>query len=359
MAVNIPFPVIPQNEFVNQHVVPKCYMSEWSYNGGKSVYIYDKSKHFNKNMPTGSNWVIESKRTEKINAIDYYYDFTANSIYLPPEALTTIFGEFSLYHIYLNGNKLDTLEKLHKSYYNFSKWEIRSPDGCTLTQNEIDQVETYLKDSRYIYIEKAWNKIYENNWRVYIAEIEAKVRKTSVSNRSNVACISRSNIDLLIEYIAVYNWRSLQGNQEFNSIFESINNILTPQYPDMNDEIKKNLLLKYYNDFLENDNGMIRNVINIYKNNLHVTFCLTDATYPFITSNSPSYTCAGNMGKEMLVLIARPTMLVVLSKGNICEYSKKYLTRVEVDYYNRNAVAYGDLIIVPNKEFDISTFLID
>ena len=59
MGIVIPEPNIHPDVAINQHLVPQCYMREWSYNNGNSVWVYNKEEHFNEESPEKSNWTIE------------------------------------------------------------------------------------------------------------------------------------------------------------------------------------------------------------------------------------------------------------------------------------------------------------
>ena len=73
MSMVIPNPRTHSDVAVNQHLVPQCYMREWSYNGGRSVWVFDKTQQYNEQVPEASDWIIISRKADKINAIDNFY----------------------------------------------------------------------------------------------------------------------------------------------------------------------------------------------------------------------------------------------------------------------------------------------
>ena len=101
MAVQIPVPQLHPEVAVNQHLVPQCYMREWSYNGRNSVWIYDKATHFNSKHPEQSDWSITSTKTDKINSLDYFHDTRAGDFYMPEEGLDELFGFLTPYTIFV------------------------------------------------------------------------------------------------------------------------------------------------------------------------------------------------------------------------------------------------------------------
>ena len=60
---DIPSPKLHPEVAINQHLVPQCYMRQWSYNRNKSVWIFDKNAKLDGEK---TDWRIESKKIEKI-----------------------------------------------------------------------------------------------------------------------------------------------------------------------------------------------------------------------------------------------------------------------------------------------------
>lgn len=377
MTINIPNPNIHPEVAVNQHLVPRCYMREWSYNGGRSVWTFNKEKQFNKEFPEKSVWKIESRKTKRINAIDNFHDLKAGSLYMPEDALNEIFGFLKSYIIRLNGEQLDTLEKLNQRYSQYSDWEIMNQDGTSISYEYKEKIEKYLMNSRYTYIETEWARKYENNWRGYISDIEQKVRilKDSISvgakEPREEAEITQADIDLLMKYLIIYDWRSFEGNEYFNEIVECIKhaipelqNIEVPEKERIHledasvmDEIIHNIRLKYFIEFLKYDRGVIRAIAEEYKKNLEICFCLTDSNHPFITSNTPAFVYTREDGMKEHILVARPTMLVSLGKGSCNQFIVSKLSCNQVDKYNQGVAKHGELLILPTNNYNVSMLL--
>ncbi|MDD3363289.1 MAG: DUF4238 domain-containing protein [Hespellia sp.] len=373
--MNIPEPKSHLDVAINQHLVPQCYMREWSYNGGNSVWIYNKKELFNETKPENSDWSITSKSTKKINAIDYFHDLKAGSNYLPDDALEEIFGFLSAFTINLDGEKLETLTDLNRNYHRHEEWHIVDSTGNSISDVDKAKIEAYLNESRYVYIETEWNKAYENNWRSYITGIEEKVRKLKESvppeekEAQPAYGITKYDLDLIFKYLLIYDWRSFEGNDEFNKAIECVRNII-PEIMNLDiseedrthqedttviDAFAHDLRLKYFIQFLKDDTGILRTCIDQYEKNLQICFLLTDKEHPFITSNTPAFVFVREDGYKEHILVARPTMIVSLGRGEKNHFIVSNLLPEQVEIYNRGIAKHGHLLIVPEENYDIAT----
>ena len=377
MALQIPKPKLYPDVAINQHLIPQCYMREWCYNGRDSVWIYDKTSLFNAEYPEHSNWTITSKKTNKINARKHYHDTKAGCFYMPEEALTELFGFLLAYSVSFNGISLDTVEKMNEQYSNFPRWEIRSADGSEIEQTDLQKIEKYLESSRYTYIETQWSRKYENTWRQDITLLENKVRALKASSGngpSRAPNITEGDLKKVLEYVVIYDWRSPNGNWVLSEALNTLGNIvpevwnlpIPPQSSSsqlhtedktFGDQLRHELLLKYFDDFLRNDSGPIRDHIDLTTKTLTVCFCLTDSAHPFITSDKPAYRYMRPDGLQEYILIARPTFLIRLGRGNKSEFMVHKLSHDEVNAYNRATAKQGNLLILPSAKYPISSLL--
>lgn len=377
MAVQIPDPQLHTEVAVNQHLVPQCYMREWSYNGRDSVWIYDKTVRFNAEHPEQSDWTITSKKTDKINSLDYFHDTQAGSFYMPGEALSELFGFLQGFSISLNKDALDTPEKLNTNYSEFANWEIRNPDGSEIMPSDRQKIQDYLDKSRYTYIETEWSRKYENNWRREIAALEQKLRdlKAKLPLGTNVTqAISRDELKNIIEYMVIFDWRCRNGAWVVDDVLDTFTGII-PQIMNMplstlsnsaqlhkedvtiRDQFRHQFLLKSFDEFLRNGNGLIRTVIDITADKLAACFCLTDDSYPFITSDKPVYVYTRPDGGKEYIFVVRQTLLISLGRGNKTDSYILNLTHDEVDMYNKATANQGTTLIVPSDTFHISSLL--
>lgn len=376
MKVQIPAPQLHPEVAKNQHLVSQCYMREWSYNGRDSVWIYDKATRFNADHPEQSDWCITSKKTSKINSIDYFYDTKAGDFYMPDEALNELFGFLQPFSISLNGASLDTLEKLNMNYSEFANWEIYY-DGNEVAPSDRQKIQEYLDKSRYSYIETAWSLKYENTWRQDISNLEQKLRTlkaTSPSGVSATSLVTADDLKNIIEYMVIFDWRCLDGAWAMDNVLDTfagiVPEIMNAPIPmstgavtlhkediTIKDQFRHQLLLKYFDSLLRNNDGPLREVIDITADKLSARFCLTDASHPFITSDKPVYLYTRPDTFREYVFVARPTMLISLGRGNKSEFIVHNLSRSEVDAYNKAMANQGTTLILPANTFPIQSLL--
>ena len=374
MSVHIPEPQLHKEIGVSQHLVPQCYMREWSYNGKDSVWIYDKTALFNAEHPEQSDWIITSKKTDKLNAIDYFHDAKAGDFYMPEDALNELFSFLQSFSISLNGMPLDTLEKLNIYYSEFANWKIYNPDGSEITPSDRQKIQDYLDKSRYTYIEAEWNHQYENNWRRDAATLEQKLRSLKAQFPSGTTAthttrvITADDLKQVVEYLIIYDWRCRNGAGVIDDILDTVTNIvpaLNSLIPSsfhkeditIKDHFRHQFLLKSFDEFLRTGNGLIGKVIDTTVDKLSIRFCLTDINYPFITSDKPVYVYTRPDGWKEYVFVIRPTLLVSLGRGNKTDFYISNLTHSEVDMYNKATARQGTTLIVPSDTFPISSLL--
>lgn len=374
MAVQIPVPQLHPEVAVNQHLVPQCYMREWSYNGRNSVWIYDKATHFNSKHPEQSDWSITPTKTDKINSLDYFHDTRAGDFYMPEEGLDELFGFLTPYTISLNRIPLDTPEKLNKNYRNFANWNICNPDGSEVPPTDRQKIQAYLDESRYTYIETQWSRQYENNWRKDITALEQKLLTLKAQPQTGTlanSTVTADDLNAIIEYMTIFEWRCRDGYWAFNDVLDTLASIVpeiinAPIPPaetanqlhaedvTFKDQIRHQLLLKNYDGHLRDNSGSLEEVININKAKLSPCFCLTESAHPLITSDKPVYIRLRSDNQLEYVFVARPTLLVPLGRGDKTEFLIRNLTSDEVDTYNKATAAQGNLLIVPSNTFPIS-----
>ena len=66
-----------------QHLVPRTYMRQWSYNNTDSIYIFNKRQKEKAVQPANVN---------SINYIVGFHDIKAGDMFVPDEALEELFG---------------------------------------------------------------------------------------------------------------------------------------------------------------------------------------------------------------------------------------------------------------------------
>ena len=174
----------------------------------------------------------------------------------------------------------------------------------------------------------------------------------------------------MMKFFIALDWRSIQSNDEFQKAFRPFADALLdeieipeeerflPCLKTASDEMKHNLLLKYYRKYL-NDDGVIytHSIASLKHTNFH--FLVADGPTYFDTSNNPSFTFIRDDGlKEGLMPI---TPRILMAQGKCTEDADKYfithITDAAVKKYNEiiraNAnefVIHPDMVLVSESK---------
>lgn len=254
----------------------------------------------------------------------------------------------------------DTLE-MNQKYYDFDTWIIKRKDGSLVSKkalkSEIEKIK--VKD-----IESNWSAKYENKWGLVVTDLELIIL---TSKSESMTAIHK---EYLMKFFIALDWRSIQSNDEFQKAFRPFADALLdeieipeeerflPCLKTESDEMKHNLLLKYYRKYL-NDDGVIytHSIASLKHTNFH--FWVADGPTYFDTSNNPSFTFIRDDGlKEGLMPI---TPRILMAQGKCTEDADKYfithITDAAVKKYNEviraNAnefVIHPDMVLVSESK---------
>lgn len=347
-----------ENAAKNQHLIPQTYMKNWCYSGN-SVWTIDKGD---------ANREICSHNIERINSINNYHDIKAGDIFTTPESLDHIFGWLDKYDINFEGSKLDH-ESLNRFYTSFDNWIIKSSSGNVIYRKQRNKIKDILKKARYTYIETEWSKQYENGWNKFIKEVEKNIISISDGGSGE---LTSDHMEMLMTYLVMFDWRSNKGNSILNEILDTFCIVLpafqTTFIPSKDrihnedetqiDEIRNAYRRKSYYEFL-NKKGTMKTYVDLYFENLTLSFCITDSSSQFITSDNPSFMFTNKNNWKEHVLVALPTLLLTTrrsAKKGAFQISK--LSANEVMYYNQKIAENGQLLILPNNQFNVQELLI-
>lgn len=345
-----------------QHLVPRTYMKLWSYNDSDSVYAYEKAKR---------DKGIHPANVEKINYIVGYNDIKAGDIFMPEEALEEIFGFIHKQcKVVLNGEELDSLEKLNNKFYDYELWEITDKDGNLATKKEKNEIYRVVTQSRYTYIETEWCYQYEDSWNEFITALEKKIRSNELKVLTKPISLTAEELAKLMEYIIIFDFRSIGGNAWIKQI---IDDILPKEIDSLDiplkershffnktagDELKHAVITKACYEYLNKKNGKIRMLLDRYMQNIGVKICLSNDSMSFITSDLPSQVVRNLEGKNEHIFVATPTMLITTYKtDNTKRYTVDYLKRKYVNRYNKYIAKNSNLIILKDNSIDIDRLL--
>ena len=162
-----------------------------------------------------------------------------------------------------------------------------------------------------------------------------------------------------MKFFVALDWRSIQSNDEFQQAFRLFADALLdeieipeeerilPILKTAADEMKHNLLLKYYRKYLDDDGVIYTHAIESLKHtNFH--FLIADGPTYFITSNNPSFVFIREDSlKEGLMPL---TPRILMAQERCTEDADKYfITHISDEAVNR----YNKIIRANANEFVI------
>lgn len=373
MAV-IPEPKIHSHVATNQHLVPRCYMKAWKHNRGDNpkVWVFDKSTSYCQSNPENSDWTLKSFSTKDIMAKNGFHDIKAGSPYMPDEALHEIYDDILQFNVSYDGKKLDSAELLNQYFYCIDNWVVKDSAGVVLTEDERVSLKKYFSESRWTYVETEWAHTYENNWGQFIQMLESKIKRAyvqrNVSTKSNV---TQDELNNLMKYCIIYNWRSIAGNEIFNEIYDSIpfsNDLKEITIPKAErtyeedvtvfDQMKHASIIKAFVDYLQSDSGKMKTMEGAFAQKMAPVFLMTDDNSPFITSDVPSFTRERKDGLKDLLFVATPTLAIGYGRGTTGCFTISRLSPDEVLEYNKSVAKYGNKLIVKDQNYDVKRLFI-
>lgn len=321
------------------HLIPQTYMSAWANDAGTLQIEF-----------LNNPGVLKPRNKEKIAGITDYHSIKAGMVICTKDDADKIFSPLADYTVEIGGHIVtDTLE-MNRKYYEFDSWIIKRQDGSPVSKKALrrDIEKIKIKD-----IESNWSAKYENNWNTVVADLESAIL---TAKSKNIVAIHK---DFLMKFFVALDWRSIQSNIEFQKAFRPFADALLdeieipeeerilPCLRSAADEMKHNLLLKYYRKYLDDDGVIYTHAIESLKHtNFH--FLVADGPTYFDTSNNPSFIFIRDDGlKEGLMPI---TPHILMTQGRCSEDADKYF----ITHISDNAVMkYNKIIRANANEFVI------
>lgn len=314
MAFDLPSAMTYPDVAKEQHLVPRTYMREWSYNDGDLIWIIDRDK-----IEEG----IQSKNVDNINFKVGFHDIKAGDIFMPKEALSDLFGFMKDYTIEYEGNEYTELEDFNRYFYDFDKWTIKDFDGTVATRKVKNEIYRIIKQSRHTFIETEWCYQFEDGWKNFIAELEQKFRCKVFAKPYKM---NREELEKLFEYLLVFDFRSLKGNSYVSDIissmplemFDEIEFEKKERVHSFNatggDELRHALKISTFYKYLKSRTGSMDSMLSAYVDRLGLGVYLTTEEFPFITSDEPSQLIKRVDGKLEHIFMTSPTMMIVVNR---------------------------------------------
>lgn len=311
------------------HLIPRTYLSAWEHGNGTLYIRFLKDKEN----------VVERNK-DKIAGITNYHSIVAGMPIVTKEDADVIFACLDNLEVYYEDAIISDSLELNKIYYDFENWMVYRKDGSIVSKRklkaEIDKVK--IRD-----IEKLWSLKYEDGWGKFRTELE------NIIMNSLDGIIPDTNKEYLMKFYTALDWRSIKSNKQFNDICERIcKKILRldeidipekerelPILDNVAEEMKHNLLLKFYRQYL-NDSGVIFTHAMANLSNTTFHFLVADGAETFNTSDNPVFVFQRRDGNLQGVLPLTPRILMAQ-----CRDSEKsnnfYISHIadeEVKRYN-------------------------
>lgn len=312
------------------HLIPQTYMAAWSRGNGTLRVEF-------KNNPG----VIEERNKERLAGITDFHSIKAGMPICTQADTDLIFASVLPYTVSYDGEVIQDTLKLNRLFYDFDSWGITRPDGTSVSKkkirHEIEQVK--IKD-----IEANWSEKYENAWSTHVSIIEEKILNASTDS------IPAFDREYIMKFFTALDWRGFTSNAQFESTLlwlchdiMELGDIeipeedrILPSLKTAEDEMRHNLLLQYYRQYL-NDTGVIYQaaLANLKHTSFH--FLVSDGPTMFITSDTPAFIYKRPDNALVGLLPITPQILMVQGKNtdNDSSYYITHITDEAVQNYNK------------------------
>ena len=326
------------------HLIPRTYFSAWEHGSG-TLYV----------QFCGEEEVVERNK-DRIAGVTNYHSIIAGMPIVTETDAQKIFASLNDFEVRYSGQIITDALELNRLYYDFANWEIFRSDGSPVSKKRI---KAQIEDVKIRDIESLWSSKYEDAWGQIRDELITKVTSAAT------VCIPAFQKEYLMKFYTALDWRSIKSNIQFNETWEWLcNEVLQlnqieipeeerelPMLENAAEEMRHNLLLKFYRQYLNDDGVIYKNAMaNLAHTSFH--FLVADGQETFITSDNPVFVFRRNDGKLQGVLPISPRVLMAQGKNTDSD-DKFYITHITEDAVRRyneeikkNAV---DFVVKENK----------
>lgn len=318
-----------QTQAKYHHLIPQTYMSPWANASGtlKVEFI-------------NNSGVIVERNKEKIAGVTDFHSIKAGMPLCTQTDTNLIFDCLKPYNIEYDGNAITNTLDMNRYFYDFNNWVITRQDGSPVSKKnlrrKIEKVK--IKD-----IEANWSEKYENKWSKQVSIIEHNILSATSDS------VPEFDRDYIMKFFTALDWRGFNSNDQFEKLLTWLcNNIIPlgeltipedermlPLLKTAEDEMRHNVLLQYYRQYL-NDTGVIFQ--NALENLKHTSFhfLISDGPTLFITSDTPAFIHERTDGSFMGLLPITPKILLAQGKNTAKEshYYVSHITDEVVQRYN-------------------------
>ncbi len=335
--------MLNQTKAKYHHLIPQTYMSSWANASGtlKVEFINEPG-------------VIKERNKEKIAGITDFHSIKAGMPFCTQADTDLIFACLKSYTVEYEGNSIINTLEMNKYFYDFDKWIIKRSDGSLVSKQnirrEIEKVK--IKD-----IEANWSKKYENAWSKQVLIIEEQILNATGN------LVAEFNREYIMKFFTALDWRGFNSNAQFEELLTWLcydviplseisipeEERLLPFLDTAAEEMRHNLLLRYYRQYL-NDTGIIFQ--NALKNLKHTSFhfLIADGPTLFITSDTPAFIHKRVDGTHVGLLPITPRILLAQGKNTTNE-NHYYISHIKdnaVQRYNTAIRENAEEFVVHN-----------
>lgn len=291
------------------HLIPRTYLSAWEHgNGTLFVRFLDNKEN-----------VVERNK-DKIAGITNYHSIVAGMPIVTKNDADIIFACLADLEIHYNDVIITDSLELNRIYYDFENWCIYRKDGTVVSKkklkSEIDKVK--IRD-----IETMWSSKYEDAWGIIRSELEHSILNATEGK------IPDTHKEYLMKFYTALDWRSIKSNVQFNDAWEWLCKEVfcldeidipaeereLPILDNVAEEMKHNLLLKFYRKYLNDDGVIYTNAMaNLANTSFH--FLVADGLETFNTSDNPVFVFRRRDGMLQGVLPLTPRILMAQGRNS-------------------------------------------
>ena len=243
---------------------------------------------------------------------------------------------------------------MNRFFWDFDNWVITRADGTLVSKkrirNDIEQVK--IKD-----IEANWSSKYENGWGRQVQTIEDKVLKATTNT------INAFDKEYIMKFFVALDWRGFKSNEQFENVMSWLctevlplgdvdipeNERVLPTLPTAADEMRHNLLLQYFRQYLD-DSGVIYQAAQTNLKHTSFHFLVSDGPTLFITSDTPAFVYTRPDGRKMGVMPITPRILLTQGRQTVDtgEFYITHITDAAVQNYNDIIRQNADSFVILN-----------
>lgn len=311
------------------HLIPRTYMSPWEKGNGTLKVEF-----------LNNPGITCEKNKDNIAGITDYHSIKAGMPICTQADADKIFAVLKPYHVVYNSKSITNTLEMNRFFSDFELWSITRTDGSPVKkktiQSEIRKVK--IKD-----IEANWSEKYESRWSAQVSVIEQRIRDATTD------VIPAFDCEYIMKFFTALDWRGFSSYAPFEKVLATLCNDILPLHglniskeqrvlPSLTTaekEIRHNLLLSYYRQFL-NDTGIIyQDAMSRLK---ETSFCFLVAVGPslFITTDTPAFTHKYANGTFVGLVPITPHILLAQGKKTIPEdvYCIRRISEENVQRYN-------------------------